>query len=87
MPIIRPISDLRNKFREISDLVHKNPEPVFITRDGRGDMVVMSMATWELEQARAELRQMLDDDEADARGGDKGITVKELRRRLRLRRR
>lgn len=85
MPIIRPISDLRNKFREISDLVHETEEPVFITRDGRGDMVVMSMATWELQQARAELHQLLDEDEADIRKGDRGVTVSAVRKLLKRR--
>jgi prevent-host-death family protein len=83
MPIIRPISDLRNKSREISDLVHERDEPVFITRDGEGDMVVMSLATWEREQARLELYRLIDEAEADERAGDRGITPKEMRRRLR----
>ena len=47
MPIhIRPISDLRNKSLEISKLAHKHGT-VFITRNGREDLVVMSMAMWE----------------------------------------
>ena len=86
MPIIRPVSDLRNKFREISELVHEHDEPIFITREGRGDMVVMSMEAWEREQARLELLQMLDDDEADRRSGDKGISVAAMRKRLKLKR-
>ncbi len=44
MPIIRPVSDLRNNFNEISELCHAGNEPVFITRQGKGDMVVMSHA-------------------------------------------
>jgi len=44
MPHIRPISDLRNHAHEISDLCHEEREPVFITRNGKGDMVVMSQA-------------------------------------------
>lgn len=46
MPIIKPISDLRNKFNTISDIIHDTNEPVFITRNGEGDMVVMSMAQY-----------------------------------------
>ena len=42
MPIIKPISDLRNKTNQISELVHKSHEPVFITKNGEGDMVLMS---------------------------------------------
>jgi prevent-host-death family protein len=40
---IRPVSDLRNKFAEIEDVVLKNGEPVFLTKNGRGSMVVMSL--------------------------------------------
>ena len=43
MPQIRPISDLRNKFAEISRIVHEEKEPVFLTKNGYGDMVVMSL--------------------------------------------
>lgn len=43
MPQIRPISDLRNRFTEISRIVHEDKEPVFLTRNGYGDMVVMSI--------------------------------------------
>ena len=44
---IRPISDLRNKSQEISELAHKSNLPVFITKNGREDMVVLSMSAWE----------------------------------------
>ena len=43
MPQIRPVSDLRNKFTEISHIVHEEKEPVFLTKNGYGDMVVMSI--------------------------------------------
>lgn len=43
MPIIKPISDLRNNFAEISKIVHEVNEPVFLTKNGHGDMVVMSV--------------------------------------------
>ena len=47
MPQIRPISDLRNNFAEISRIVHDSPEPVFLTKNGYGDMVVMSVELYE----------------------------------------
>ena len=46
MPQIRPITDLRNA-TEISDLCHARREPVFITKNGYGDLVVMSIETYE----------------------------------------
>lgn len=47
MPQIRPVTDLRNKFTDISKIVHENPEPIFLTKNGYGDMVVMSIETYE----------------------------------------
>ena len=46
MPRIRPITDLRNT-NEISDLCHSKMEPIFITKNGYGDLVVMSIETYE----------------------------------------
>ena len=46
MPQIRPITDLRNT-NEISDVCHSRREPVFITKNGYGDLVVMSIETYE----------------------------------------
>ena len=40
MPHIRPVSDLRNNFAEISRIVHETGEPVFLTKNGYGDMAV-----------------------------------------------
>jgi prevent-host-death family protein len=83
MPRIRPISDLRNKANEISRLCHQSGEPVFITKNGEGDLVVMSVAAWERQQARLELYGLLDEAERDLAAGDRGVTVKTLRKRLR----
>jgi prevent-host-death family protein len=47
MPQIRPVSDLRNSFTEISKVVHETSEPIFLTKNGYGDMVVMSMEAYE----------------------------------------
>ena len=46
MPQIRPITELRNT-NEISDLCHTRKEPVFITKNGYGDLVIMSMETYD----------------------------------------
>ena len=45
MPQIRPITDLRNT-NKISELCHKQDEPVFITKNGYGDLVIMSVETY-----------------------------------------
>jgi PHD/YefM family antitoxin component YafN of YafNO toxin-antitoxin module len=56
MPQIRPITDLRNT-NDISDMCHSKMEPIFITKNGYGDLVVMSIETYE---------QMLEVNETDA---------------------
>ena len=46
MPHIIPIKDLKNT-SEISDMCHKTEEPIYVTKNGYGDMVIMSMETYE----------------------------------------
>lgn len=43
---IRPVTDLRNNYTEISRVLHERPGPIFLTKNGYGDMVVMSMETY-----------------------------------------
>jgi PHD/YefM family antitoxin component YafN of YafNO toxin-antitoxin module len=59
MPIIRPSSDLRNKYAEISTYCRQSNEPVFLTKNGSGDLAVMSMETYERLAGVAELRTLL----------------------------
>ncbi|MCI9403660.1 MAG: type II toxin-antitoxin system Phd/YefM family antitoxin [Oscillospiraceae bacterium] len=47
MPTIRPISDLRNHFAEITKEVQSSKEPIFLTKNGMGSIVVMSMEAYE----------------------------------------
>lgn len=54
MPQIRPITDLRNT-NEISELCHSKDEPIFITKNGYGDLVIMSIETYEREMTLAEV--------------------------------
>jgi prevent-host-death family protein len=87
MPVIKPISDLRNKANEISNLVRKLNEPVFITKNGEGDMVVMSMAHYSQLQLKLDLYSKLAVAQAQVASGEKGRTLnqvmKDLRKRLR----
>jgi len=61
MPTIRPSADLRNKYNEISKLCHDYPEPVFITKNGTGDLAVMSIETYELLAGKLELYSLVDE--------------------------
>ena len=47
MAVIKPVSYLRNNFADVSALVHESSEPVYLTKNGYGDMVVMSIETYE----------------------------------------
>jgi prevent-host-death family protein len=58
MPQIRPITDLRNT-NEISELCHSKDEPIFITKNGYGDLVVMSIETYERKMALADVYKKL----------------------------
>ena len=55
MDFIRPVSDLRNNFADISKTVHETAQPVFLTNNGYGDMVVMSMEAFEKLQFESEV--------------------------------
>lgn len=48
MPIIRPSSDLRNNYNEISKICHKTKRPIYITKNGTGDLAIMSIELYEL---------------------------------------
>ncbi len=83
MPNIRPISDLRNNSNEISEFCKAAREPVFITRNGIGDMVVMSMETYELQQAKLELYEKLAESEVEISAGVQGEDFFEFAKKLR----
>jgi prevent-host-death family protein len=78
MPIIKSISDLRNKSNTISDIVHNANEPVFITRNGEGDMVVMSMAKYDQLQLKVKLMEKLAAAQADYAKGDRGRSLNDV---------
>lgn len=86
MPSIRPISDLRNNANEISEFCHQTKEPVFITRNGTGDMVVMSMAEYERQQALIDLYGKLAVAEREVSAGEEGedflVFAQEMRKTL-----
>ena len=69
MPVIRPVSDLRNNFSSISETVHSDDEPIFLTKNGVGDMVVMSIEHYEKQLARIELYQKLNEARDEIRNG------------------
>ena len=83
MPIIRPISDLRNRATEISDICHNEDQPIFITKNGKSDMVVMSQAHFDRLQSLFELYQKLGEAELMDATGDEGISHENVMSKLR----
>ncbi len=78
MPKIRPVSDLRNNFAEISKTVHESAEPVFLTKNGYGDMVVMSMESFERYQFGGEVYVKLKEAELEAKEASRRYTHDEV---------
>lgn len=59
MPTIKSSADLRNNYNEISTFCHNYTEPVFITKNGKGDLAVMSIETYEMLTSRFELYEQI----------------------------
>lgn len=68
MPKIIPIKELKNT-SEISEMCHGTEEPIFVTKNGYGDMVIMSMETYERTQFMNNLCQRLELSERDSENG------------------
>ena len=66
MNMIRPVSDLRYNFADISKTVHETAQPVFLTKNGYGDMVVLSMEAFENLQFESEVYFKLQEAEKEA---------------------
>ena len=64
--LIRPISDLRNNFADISKTVHETNQPVILTKNGYGDMVVLSVEAFENLQFESEVFSKLQEAEREA---------------------
>ena len=71
MPSIRSSTDLRNNYNEISKSCHESREPVFITKNGQGDLAVMSIETYEMLNGKLELYRLLDEGRAAVKEGRK----------------
>ncbi len=71
MPNIKSSTDLRNHYNEISKFCHESREPVFITKNGQGDLAVMSIETYEMLNGKLELYRLLDEGRAAVKEGRK----------------
>ena len=59
MPTIIPISEIRNSFNRVADTCHAEQEPVFITKNGYSDLVIMSAQAYDRQMARLEVYEKL----------------------------
>ena len=85
MPEIRASADLRNHYNEISEFCNKYSEPVFITKNGKGDLAVLSIEAYERLCGKFELYRLLEESiESEKNGRVRPFSdaVSDIRKRL-----
>ena len=80
--IIKPSTALRNEYGTISDLAHKEDAPIYITKNGEGDLVVMSIEAFERREEILRLRAKLAAAEQSRLSGQPAVSMEESRSRL-----
>jgi prevent-host-death family protein len=75
---IRPSAAIRQNYNEIADICRKTAEPVFLTKNGEGDLVVMDIETYNRREKMLKLREELLSVEEDRIHGSKGYSVDEV---------
>jgi PHD/YefM family antitoxin component YafN of YafNO toxin-antitoxin module len=81
--LIKPSTALRNEYNAISALCKEKQEPVYLTKNGEGDLVVMSLETYAFREEMLDLREKLLTVEANRIAGAKTYSVDEVSERLR----
>lgn len=79
---IRPSAAIRQNYNEIADLCRKSKEPVYLTKNGEGDLVVMDIESFTRREKMLKLRENLLAVEEDRAMGRRGCTIDELDRFL-----
>ncbi len=82
--IIRASSALRNDYAGISALAKKTMEPIYITKNGDGDLVVMNIDAFERYRQMLELREKVLLAEEERLQGNTGLTISEVRKKLKV---
>ena len=77
MPKIIPIKELKNT-SDISEMCHRTDEPIYVTKNGYGDMVIMSMESYESQMKRIKMYEDIEVSEAQIKEGK----VKDARKSL-----
>lgn len=80
---IRPSAAIRQNYNEIAELCKKSKEPIFLTKNGEGDLVVMDIETFNKREKMLRLREELLAVEEDRLHGSKGYSVGEVAEMMR----
>ncbi|HCT16646.1 MAG TPA: prevent-host-death protein [Ruminococcaceae bacterium] len=75
---IRPSATIRQNYNEIADLCRSSRQPVYLTKNGEGDLVVMDITSFEQREKMLELRENLLAVEEERLAGRTGVSVDEL---------
>lgn len=80
--MIKPSTCLRNEYNDISAFCKRENQPVFLTKNGEGDLVVMSMEAYSYREEMLDLREKLLEAEAHRLSGAKTYSIDEVSKRL-----
>ncbi len=75
---IKPSAAIRQNYNEIAEMCRKTAEPVYLTKNGEGDLVVMDIETFSRREKMLKLREELLAVEEDRLAGRVGVTIDEL---------
>lgn len=80
--LIKPSTALRNDYTSISNLAHQSDEPIYITKNGEGDLVVLSIETFERMEASYKLKARLAAAEQSRQSGCARYSLAESRNKV-----
>jgi prevent-host-death family protein len=80
---IKPSAAIRKNYNEISELCRRTKEPVYLTKNGEGDLVVMDLETYARRESMLKLREMLLRAEEDRAAGKRGHSIDEMEQMMR----